>query len=169
MRKSVTTRAVIGLSLLGAAVAIPGTAAAQNKIKRGEYLVSIMDCAGCHTTGVLLGKPDPDRFLAGSEVGFQIPDLGIFFPPNLTPDRKTGLGTWSERDIIKAVRTGERPDGRMLAPVMPYHSYSKLSDADAQALASYLKSLKPIQHQVPTIIGPSERPNAPYLTVKMPD
>ena len=169
MRKSVTTRAVIGLSLLGAAVAIPGTAAAQSKIKRGEYLVSIMDCAGCHTTGVLLGKPDPDRFLAGSEVGFQIPDLGIFFPPNLTPDRKTGLGTWSERDIIKAVRTGERPDGRMLAPVMPYHSYSKLSDADAQALASYLKSLKPIQHQVPTIIGPSERPKAPYLTVKMPD
>ena len=169
MRKSVTTRAVIGLSLLGAAVAIPGTAAAQNKIKRGEYLASIMDCAGCHTTGVLLGKPDPERFLAGSEVGFQIPDLGIFFPPNLTPDRKTGLGTWSERDIIKAVRTGERPDGRMLAPVMPYHSYSKLSDADAQALASYLKSLKPIQHQVPTIIGPSERPNAPYLTVKMPD
>ena len=168
MRKSVTTRAVIGLSLLGAAVAIPGTAAAQNKIKRGEYLASIMDCAGCHTTGVLLGRPDPERFLAGSEVGFQIPGLGIFFPPNLTPDRKTGLGNWGERDIIKAVRTGERPDGRMLAPVMPYHSYSKLSDADAEALASFLKSLKPIQHQVPAIIGPSERPNAPYLTVKMP-
>jgi cytochrome c553 len=169
MRKSVTTRAIIGLSLLGAAVAIPGTAAAQNKIKRGEYLASIMDCAGCHTTGVLLGKPDPERFLAGSEVGFQIPGLGIFFPPNLTPDRKTGLGNWGERDIIKAVRTGERPDGRMLAPVMPYHSYSKLSDADAEALASYLKSLKPIQHQVPAIIGPLERPNAPYLTVKMPE
>jgi cytochrome c553 len=169
MCKSVTTRAVIGLSLLGAAVAIPGTAAAQNKIKRGEYLASIMDCAGCHTTGVLLGKPDPERFLAGSEVGFQIPGLGIFFPPNLTPDRKTGLGNWGERDIIKAVRTGERPDGRMLAPVMPYHSYSKLSDADAEALASYLKSLKPIQHQVPAIIGPFERPNAPYLTVKMPE
>jgi mono/diheme cytochrome c family protein len=169
MRNSVTTRAAIGLGLLGAAAAIPEAAEAQNKIKRGEYLVLIMDCAGCHTPGVLLGKPDSERFLAGSEVGFQIPGLRIYFPPNLTPARKTGLGKWSEADIIKAVRTGERPDGRMLAPVMPYHSYSELSDADAQALASYLKSLKPIQHQVPAIIGPSDRPNAPYLTVKMPD
>jgi hypothetical protein len=52
--------------------------------------------------------------LAGSEVGFQIPGLGIFYPSNLTPDRETGIGTWSEADIIKAVRAGVRPDGRQL-------------------------------------------------------
>jgi mono/diheme cytochrome c family protein len=128
-----------------------------------------MDCGGCHTPGVFLGKPDPQRYLGGSEVGFQIPGLGIFYPPNLTPDPETGLGTWSEGDIVKAVRTGVRPDGRVLAPVMPYNHYGKLTDADAQALASYLKSLKPVRHQVPAITGATEKPTAPYLTVVMPN
>ncbi|HZH26491.1 MAG TPA: hypothetical protein VEY95_04840 [Azospirillaceae bacterium] len=102
-------------------------------------------------------------------MGFQIPGLGIFHPPNLTPDRETGLGDWSEADIIKAVRTGVRPDGRMLAPVMPYPSYGKLTDEDAQAPAAYLKSLKPVRNQVPPVAGASEKPTAPYLTVVMPD
>ncbi len=118
---------------------VPATA--QTQTQRGEYLVTIMDCTGCHTPGTFLGKPDMQRPLAGSEVGFQIPGLGIFYPPNLTPDPETGLGKWSEADIIKAVRTGVRPDGRQLAPVMPYHSYGKLTDADAKALVSYLKSI----------------------------
>jgi mono/diheme cytochrome c family protein len=109
-----------------------------------------------------------DRPLAGSEVGFQIPGLGIFYPPNLTPDPETGLGKWSEADIIKAVRTGVRPDGRQLAPIMPYHSYSKLTDADAKALAGYLKSMRPVKNQVPGPIGPGEKPTAAYLTVVMP-
>lgn len=128
-----------------------------------------MDCGGCHTTGVLLGKPDPQRYLAGSEVGFQIPGLGIFYPPNLTPDPETGLGRWSEGDIVNALRAGRRPDGRVLAPVMPYYSYGRLTDADAAAIASYLKTLKPIRHRVPPIAGASERSTAPYLTVMMPE
>ena len=61
------------------------------------------------------------------------------------------------------------PDGRILAPVMPYHSYSKLTDADARALAGYLKGLKPLRNQVPAIKGESEKPAAPYLSVVMPD
>jgi mono/diheme cytochrome c family protein len=144
------------------------TAASDSVISRGEYLAMIMDCAGCHTTGVFLGKPDPERYLAGSEVGFQIPGLGIFYPPNLTPDPATGLGAWSADDIVKAVRTGERPDGRILAPAMPYGHYGKLTDADAYALAAYLKSLKPVRHQVPAITGDAEAPKAPYLTVVIP-
>lgn len=143
-------------------------AASDSDIDRGEYLATIMDCAGCHTTGVFLGKPDPERYLAGSEVGFQIPGLGIFYPPNLTPDLATGLGAWSADDIVKAVRTGERPDGRILAPAMPYGHYGKLSDDDAYALAAYLKSLKPVRHQVPAIAGDAEKPTAPYLTVVFP-
>src|SRR5919206_4449347 len=118
------------LLILAVGCVLVGPALAQDKVKRGEYLVGIMDCTGCHTPGVLLGKPDLSRQLAGSDVGFQIPGLGVFFPPNLTPDPETGLGKWSEKDIIKAVRTGVRPDGRQLAPVMPYHSYGKLTDAD---------------------------------------
>ena len=163
--RRVLVAAVSAASLL-AVFAAP--ASAQDRVKRGEYLASIMDCAGCHTTGALIGQPDPARFLGGSDVGFQIPGLGTFYPPNLTPDAKTGLGTWTETDIIKAVRTGVRPDGRVLAPVMPYHSYGKLTDADAQALAAYLKSIKPVQHATPALVGPSEKPAAPFLAVTMP-
>lgn len=169
MWTSVVTRATLALSLFGLSVmAEANTALAEGRLQRGEYLATIMDCGGCHTTGALLGKPDPARNLAGSQVGFQIPDLGIFYPPNLTPDRETGLGGWSQADIVKAVRMGVRPDGRQLVPVMPYHHYSKLSDADADALAAYLKSLKPIRHQAPAITGPAEKPAAPYLMVVMP-
>lgn len=144
------------------------TPASGDRFKRGEYLASIMDCAGCHTPGKFLGKPDFSRAFGGSEVGFRIPGLGIFYPPNLTPDRETGLGNWSEADIVKAVRTGARPDGRVLAPAMPYENYGKLTDADALALAAYFKSLKPVRNAVPAPLGPSEKPTSPYFDVVMP-
>jgi mono/diheme cytochrome c family protein len=167
MQASIVKGAMAGLGLLGVVMASP--AVSQDRIQRGEYLATVMDCSGCHTTGALLGKPDPQRHLAGSNVGFHIPQLGVFYPPNLTPDPETGLGTWTEADIIKAVRTGERPYGRVLAPVMPYHSYSRLNDADAQDLAAYLKSLKPIRHQAPAMVGATEKPTAPYLMVVTPE
>jgi mono/diheme cytochrome c family protein len=157
------------VAALGLAAALAQPAGAQDRIKRGEYLAAIMDCGGCHTPGALRGRPDPARALAGSDVGFEIPRLAIFYPPNLTPDRETGLGAWSEADIVRAVRTGERPDGRVLAPVMPWHSYAKLTDADAYALAAYLKSLKPIRNKAPAITGPSEKPTAPFLRVIVPE
>jgi mono/diheme cytochrome c family protein len=159
------------LDVLAALAAFLGTtamASAQDQIARGAYLATIMDCAGCHTPGVFLGKPDFSRALGGSEVGFQIPGLGIFYPPNLTPDEKTGLGAWTEEEIITALRTGARPDGRVLAPMMPWRSYAALNDSDAHALAKYLKSLKPVSHQVPAITGASEKPAAPFLAVTMP-
>jgi mono/diheme cytochrome c family protein len=162
------TRLLAGLLVLCGTLAASSPILAQDDSKRGGYLVAIMDCTGCHTPGTFLGKPDMDRFLGGSEVGFQIPGLGIFYPPNLTPDPETGLGAWSEADIVKAVRTGIRPDGRQLAPVMPWHSYGRLTDADAKALAGYLKSLKPVKNQVPALTGPTEKPSAPYLAVVMP-
>jgi mono/diheme cytochrome c family protein len=140
----------------------------RSELPRGEYLASIMDCGGCHTPGAFTGKPDQARKLSGSEIGFQVPGLGYFYPPNLTSDRETGLGTWSEADIVRAVRTGVRPDGRMLAPAMPWHAYAALSDADAYALARYIKSLPPVHHAVPPITGPDAVPPAPYLTVVAP-
>lgn len=168
MNAGMTAGAGAASLLLCAALVTALPTSAEETVKRGEYLATIMDCSGCHTSGAMLGKPDPQRHLGGSEVGFQIPGLGIFYPPNLTPEPETGIGSWSETDIIKAVRTGVRPDGRVLAPVMPYHSYGKLTDADAQALASYLRSLKPVHHKVPGIAGPSEKPTAPYLGVMAP-
>ena len=148
--------------------AVGTPAAAQTAANRGEYLASIMDCGGCHTAGALAGKPDPKLRLAGSNIGFEMPGLGIFYPPNLTSDRETGLGTWSEADIIKAVRTGVRPDGRELVPVMPWHAYSALTDADAKHLARYIKSLPPVRNAVPGPIGPGQAAPAPYLTMAFP-
>jgi mono/diheme cytochrome c family protein len=167
LRSSMRSMFLATLAACSLLLSVP-SAVAQSQTQRGEYLVTIMDCTGCHTPGTFLGKPDLQRPLAGSEVGFQIPGLGIFYPPNLTPDPETGLGKWSEADIIKAVRTGVRPDGRQLVPIMPYHSYGKLTDGDARALVGYLKSLKPVRNQVPGPVGANEKPSAPYLTVVMP-
>lgn len=169
MRHALVNVAWINATLLALALATAAMPVhAQDRIKRGEYLATIMDCTGCHTPGALIGKPDQARALAGSTIGFAIPDLGVFYPPNLTPDRETGLGKWTEADIVKAVRTGVTPSGRTLVPIMPFPSYARLTDADAQALAAYLKSLKPIKHQAPAITGPGEKPSAPYLTLVVP-
>ena len=76
-------------------------------------------CHDCHTPGYFLGKPDMARYLGGSDVGFELPGLGVFVAPNLTPDRETGLGGWTAAQIVGALKTGKRPDGRELAPIIP--------------------------------------------------
>lgn len=167
MRLPVATTLLM-LALTAQSPAPAQTQTSSDVLRRGEYLATIMDCAGCHTPGKFLGKPDFSRALGGSEVGFRIPGMGIFYPSNLTPDSETGLGKWSQADIVKAVRTGVRPDGRMLAPAMPYENYGKLTDPDAAALAGYLKSLKPVKNAVPIPVGPSEKPTSPYFNVVMP-
>ena len=158
--------AVAGVALLTACG--PSAPTAGDKLKRGEYLVAVGSCADCHTPGVMLGKPEMDKLFSGGNVGFQVPELGVHFPPNLTPDKETGLGNWSDEDIAKAIRTGVRPDGRQLSPVMPYGWYAKLTDEDALAMAAFLKSLAPISNKVPGPFGPSETPTAPYETVVFP-
>jgi mono/diheme cytochrome c family protein len=134
-------------------------------LERGRYLSQIMDCGGCHTQGALIGQPDPKLDLAGSTIGFDVPGYGYVFPPNLTSDPQTGLGKWSREDIQRAFTTGERPDGRMLV-VMPWPHYSALTDEDATALATYVKSLPPIAHRVPPFTAAGQPQPAPVLTVK---
>lgn len=160
------------LAGLGLALAA-GPAAAQSPaspelVTRGRYLATIMDCAGCHTGGTLMGRPDPDRLLAGSEVGFEIPPVGVFFPKNLTPDPDTGLGRWSDAEIDRAVRRGQSRDGRPLAPVMPWPSYSTLTDDDARALIAYLRSIKPVRYVVPGDTKAGEAPKGAFLRVVIP-
>jgi hypothetical protein len=69
----------------------------QRQLPRGEYLATIMDCGGCHTGGALAGQPDPKLHLAGSNIGFGVPGLGVFYPPNLTPDREPGWARGARR------------------------------------------------------------------------
>lgn len=165
--KHILRRAAIAAALLAAAPAA-AQQAGSGPNARGEYLARIMDCGGCHTGGALTGQPDPRLHLAGSQVGFAIPELGVFYPPNLTPDRETGIGGWSEADIMRAVRAGVRPDGRVLAPAMPWHAYAALNEADVRALARYLRSLPPVRNATPRMTGAGETPTAPYLALVVP-
>jgi mono/diheme cytochrome c family protein len=143
-------------------------AADRAELLRGKYLVTQGLCTDCHTPGYFFGKPDEQRFLGGSEVGFEIPGLGVFHGPNLTPDKETGLGAWSEADIVKVLRTGVRPDGRGLAPIMPWKAFSQLTDADMQSIAAYLKSLPAVSNQVPGPFGPTETPTSFVFRVVPP-
>jgi mono/diheme cytochrome c family protein/uncharacterized protein YjiS (DUF1127 family) len=153
-----------------AGLAIPSRSglAQDAQIKRGRYLVTLGGCNDCHTPGYFFGKPDTARFLAGSEVGFEIPGLGVFHGPNLTPDRDTGLGTWSADEVVTAITAGRRPDGRMLAPVMPWHAFANLTGEDARAIAAFLKSLQPVKNKVPGPFGPGETPSSFVMKIVPP-
>jgi mono/diheme cytochrome c family protein len=136
--------------------------------ERGAYLAKIMDCGGCHTPGTMKGQPDTSRALAGGDVGFKLAGLGIFYPPNLTSDKETGLGKWTADQIRAAIIKGVRPDGRQLAPIMPYHSYSVLTDTDASDLVSYIQQLAPIKNAVPGPLPEHAKAPLPYLAVTGP-
>ena len=138
---------LVGAALLAAQSLSAGAEHVSGDVARGQYLTSIMDCAGCHTPGALAGKPDASRRFAGSDIGFALgsgPTAGVVYPPNLTPDRETGLGAWTEDEMIRAIRGGQSRDGRPLVPIMPWPNYSALTMADARALVAYLRSLQPI-------------------------
>ncbi len=126
------------------------------QVARGKYLVTIAGCNDCHTPGYFFGKPDMDRYLGGSDVGFELPGLGVFVGPNLTPDMETGIGNWSTDEIVTALQTGKTPDGRTLAPIMPWMAFANLTTDDATAIAAFLKSLKPVSHKVPDPVGPGQ-------------
>ena len=106
---------------------------------RGEYLAKLMGCPACHS-------PDPARPYAGGLEAEEPPPAGPWRTPNLTPHAATGLGRWTDAQIIAAVREGVRPDGRRLHPIMPYRCYRRLTDDDARALVAFLRSLAPLEN-----------------------
>ena len=160
------TRLIFGLAFLATtAWGATRVQSADTAIERGRYLVAVAGCSDCHTPGALLGRPDATRRLAGSDVGFAVPGLGVFPGRNLTPDPETGLGRWTEADIVAALTKGVRPDGRTLAPVMPWRALAGLTPADARSIAAYLKSLPPVHNPVPGPFGPTEVPDMPVSAV----
>ena len=149
------SRSVICSALAAAALLAATTAnAASPQAERGKYLVEFGGCNDCHTPGYFFGKPDMERYLGGSEVGFEIPGLGVFIGRNITPDKETGIGNWTEEQIVKAIQTGVRPDGRILAPIMPWHAFANLTAEDVAAVAAFLKSLPAVENKVPDPVGP---------------
>ena len=143
--------------------------AGENSVRRGKYLVTVIGCGDCHTPGHFLGKPDVARALAGSEVGFDIPGLGVFYGPNLTPDKETGLGNWTADQIVEAIKYGKRPDGRQLAPIMPWRDLMTLTKSDAKSIANYLRSLPPISNKVPGPFSPEQKPTSFIMKIVPPD
>ena len=160
-------RAALAVALLAG---VAGAArAADSRIERGRYLVELGGCNDCHTPGYFMGKPDMSRYLGGSNVGFSLPGQGVFVGPNLTPDKATGLGSWTVAQIVAAITTGVRPDGRILAPIMPWRGLSHLTRVDAMDIALFLKSLRPVVHKVPGPFGPAQKPDVFVMTLLPPD
>src|SRR5437879_13528455 len=122
--------------------------AAETPFERGSYLVNVMGaCGRCHTPRDAQGRPIAAMALAG---GFEFDDGGIghVVAPNITPDRATGIGNWTEAQIVTALRYGKRPDGTNIGPPMPVDTYRDISDRDLAAIAAYLHRIKPIRHAV---------------------
>lgn len=155
----------ISLTALGMVAAASGALAGD--ADRGAYLAAIMDCTGCHSGRTAGGAIDAAQHLTGGTLGFELPGLGIFWPPNLTPSPEA-LGAWSDEDVAAAIRTGMRPDGRMLAPIMPWESYAALTDADMADLVAYLRSLPPSANRMPAPLPAGGAAPAPFFRVVPP-
>ncbi|WJD60689.1 c-type cytochrome [Pseudomonas kurunegalensis] len=151
----VTALAFVTLAVLGGAILINNDTSADNvaddrttaaagptadsaAAARGAYVATQADCAACHTV------PGGKAYAGG--YGLKTP-FGVIYSTNITPDRKTGIGDWTERDFFRAVRHGQHKNGQLLYPAMPYNAYVKISDADMHDLWVYMRTLEPIEQQ----------------------
>jgi mono/diheme cytochrome c family protein len=147
--------ALVALFGLGLWLVQPGHS--QVQFERGKYLVEVLGaCGNCHTPKGAHGDL-PGKHLAG---GLEIREpFGVAVASNITPDPDTGLGRWTDAEIIRAIREGRRRDGRVLGPPMPFDLYRRLADADVKAIVTYLRTVPPVRHPV----APSR------YTIRLPD
>ena len=164
------------------AVATGSNMSKDSMIKRGEYLVTIMGCDDCHSPkklGPHGPEPDMEKRFSGHPSNMPIgtykpSDLkswvlfnqsltafvgpwGVSYAANITSD-ESGIGSWSEKQFIKALREGKlkgMDNSRPMLPPMPWPNFAKASDEDLKAIFSYLKSTKPINNVVPAPIAPN--------------
>ena len=118
-------------------------------VDRGAYLVeTITACGNCHTPkDPTTGKPIEGMAYAGS---FMIKEAALTaYAPNITADVETGIGGWTDEEIIVAIRDGKRPDGSLVRPPMPSPFYRGISDNDIRAIVAYLRTIKPVTNEVP--------------------
>lgn len=123
------------------------------RVARGDYLANVaLSCMACHAQrdwgtwgGPILGPVGAGGESWVREHGFP----GRIFAPNLTPDPSTGLGEWTDGEILRAIREGIGREGQALFNLMPYTDYATLSDEDAYAVVAYLRSLPPVRREMP--------------------
>jgi len=135
-----------------AAIESPTKSAATSGVARGEYLTrAVSHCGECHTPRTMTMAVDNTRFLAGNPKGKGPEGSAV---PNITPDRETGLGSWTEEQITDYLGTGNKPDGDVAGGLMmeviegSAAGYKDLTKADRQAIAKYLKSIPAIKNKI---------------------
>ena len=141
--RTITLCIAAGGTLFAAAYAVAATRTDEqdfSQVAKGRYLTAVADCVACHTV------PNSGRLFAGGRP-IETP-FGILVSPNITPDRDTGIGVWTDEQFDNAVRHGIRPDGSRLYPAMPYPSYTKMSRNDVLAIRAYLRTLRPVRNPV---------------------
>jgi mono/diheme cytochrome c family protein len=174
--------ALVPLAALAQTAAPAGPApSTADKVARGKYIVTTAGCHDCHTPWIMGPKgPEPDmtRALSGHPQDFALPPApapqgpwivsaaatntawagpwGVSFTANLTPDRETGLGKWTQRNFTETIRTGRHMGrGREVLPPMPIQVYRNLTDEDLEAVFSYLQSIPAIRNRVPEPLPPA--------------
>ncbi|HJR01416.1 MAG TPA: cytochrome c [Methylomirabilota bacterium] len=135
-----------------AAIESPPKSAATSGVARGEYLTrAVSHCGECHTPRTMTMAVDNTRFLAGNQKGKGPEGSAV---PNITPDRETGLGSWTEEQITDYLETGNKPDGDVAGGLMmeviqgSSAGYKDLTKADRQAIAKYLKTIPAIKNKI---------------------
>ena len=138
---------VTGIVGLAAVLCSAGMAQAQTPLERGTYLMSsIVACGNCHTQNTPQG-PRPGMELAGGTKFDEA--FGVAYASNITPDPETGIGKWSDEQLILAIREGKRPNGALIGPPMPIPLYRGMADGDVKAIVAYLRAAKPVANKVP--------------------
>ena len=166
-RLKIAARALAVLALLAGA-AMP--AGAETLLARGTYLVeNIAGCGNCHTPQGPKGPIVSKAYAGGLKI--EAPGQFTVFTTNITQDKQTGIGNWTVAQIMTAVREGRRPDGSVIRPPMPFGLYRGLSDRDALAIASYVKTFKAVSNRVPKSVYKIPTPKSwgpPVKNVKAP-
>ena len=117
-------------------------------LEHGRYLVeTVAGCGNCHTPRLPDGTPDSTKNLAGAFV-IEEPVFKAY-APNITPDMETGIGSWSEDDIVDVLHNARTPEGKYLGPPMSFGWYRNMSTTDARAIAMYIKSVPAVRNEVP--------------------
>lgn len=136
-----------GLPFLSAMVLCGSAQANADLLERGDYLMNtIVACGNCHT------PMGPDGAVADRELAGRLLEDGdpwTAYAPNITPDVATGIGGWTDAEIVRAIREGVRPDGSIIGPPMPIALYRGLSDEDAAALVAYIRAMPAVENAVP--------------------
>ncbi|CAO3356218.1 c-type cytochrome [Azospirillum melinis] len=138
--------AATALATIGIA-AFCATAWAETPQERGKYLMNaVIGCGNCHTTLDDKNVPVPGMELAGRDR--KLPEGTYFNNPNLTPDPETGIGRWTDEQIMDVIRYGRRPNGELITSRMPIEVFRRISDNDLKAIVAYLRSIPPVKHLV---------------------